>query len=99
MEHSWRTVTPSNDPRHWIKGTIIDRSIPHGFHSRWAIYAVRTISFETDGAGTRSTLYDVRYRVHDATTVTDAEVRQGVEARAVGSFATLDEAERFILNH
>lgn len=100
----WRTLCPSNDPKHLVRGTELEYCIPAGFLSRFKIVSVRTILRDTQWNdddwqnATRGRImgsrivHDVRYRIRDAATVTDAEIRQGVEPRVIGEFATLDEA-------
>lgn len=83
----WRTICPSNDAKHLVRGTELEYCIPDGFLSRFRIVSVRTVKYGE---------YDCRYRVYDASTVTDAEVKAGIKPRSIAEFATLDETLAFI---
>lgn len=85
MQHNWRTLIHSNDPRHTVKGHEIDVSIPSGQMSRFAVYSVRVIN-----------PLDFRYRVRDAVQISDAETKAGKRPPVVAEFDTLDEAEAYI---
>ncbi len=88
----WRTICPSNDPKHLIRGTELESCIPPGFLSRFRIVSVRTVNrkHSSEVLGGRYLEYDCRYRVYDAATVTDAEVRAGITPRSIGEFDTLE---------
>lgn len=89
----WKTLVPSNDPRHLTRGTEIEACRPEGFASRFAIYSVRTVEREwIEERRMWASVFDVRYRVRDAETVTLEQVKQGVRPAVFGEFATLDEA-------
>lgn len=90
----WRTLVPSNDPKHLVKETEIEVCIPSGFRSRFAIYSVRVVGWERDPIAMNGgySVYDVRYRVRDAEAANDAHFREGKSAPIFGEFATLDEA-------
>lgn len=98
MQHNWRTLIPSREPAHMVRGSEIEMSIPDGQHFRFAIYAVRTTEWIKD-AGHWAGGYvsaDCRYRIRDAATVTDAQVAANVRPSIVAEFATLDDAETWI---
>lgn len=84
----WRTITPSNDQKRWVKGCELESCIPPGFLSRFRIVSIRVYDADRNA--------DVRYSVRDAATVTDAEVKAGKLPRSVGEFATLEEALKAI---
>jgi hypothetical protein len=87
----WRTLSKSNDPKHLVRGTEIESCIPPGFLSRFRIVSVRTVN-----RSGKFVEYDCKYRVYDAGTVTDAEVKEGIAPKSIGEFATLDDALKFI---
>ena len=97
----WRTIVPSREPAHMVRGTELEVCFPAGFLSRFAIYSVRTVQWIRDrdhwngGYGE----YDVRYRVRDAFTVSDADVKAGVRPKIFGEYATLDDALAAIEPH
>lgn len=72
---TWRTIVSSRDPKYTVKGTeLACAAVPNTMH-RFAVYEVRTL--EADGG------LGVKYRIRDAQTVTDSEVRAGVRPRIV----------------
>jgi len=88
MQHNWRTLVSSNDPKFWVKGTEIECSIPSGYLSRFAIYSVRTVA-----RGANCIEHDCRYRVRDAA------MAAGLSAAPIAAeFATLEQAEQYINN-
>lgn len=101
MDHNWKTIIPSNDPAHLVRGTEIEYSIPDGFHSRFALYSVRTSQRVKDADHWQGGYisYDLRYRVRDAALITDAETREGKRPPIACEFATLDECEAWIKDH
>jgi hypothetical protein len=88
---NWRTVTPSNDRAHLVRGTELESAIPEGFRSRFAVYSIRTV--ERDTAFTFEVVhqYDRRYVVRDAETVSDADVKDGKRPAIIAQFATETE--------
>lgn len=80
----WRTVCPSNDRKHLVKGTELESCIPPGFASRFRIASVRTYDADRNA--------DALYRVYDAETVNDAQVREGILPASVGQYPTLEAA-------
>lgn len=86
----WRTVTPSCDRKHMVKGTVLESAIMPGCHSRYLVESVRTYDADRNA--------DAYYRVRDAALVSDAEIREGKPSPIVGTFETLDAALEFI-NH
>lgn len=97
----WRTICPSNDPRHLVKGTELEYCFPDGFLHRFKIVSVRTIGYEWDTLdSSRSyTIHDCKYRVYDAATISDAEVKAGIAPHSIGDYATLDAALAAIEPH
>lgn len=87
----WHTICPSNDQKRWVKGCELESCIPPGFLSRFRIVSVRTYDADRNA--------DVYYRVYDAETVTDADVRDGKFAQPVANFETLDAALAAIEPH
>lgn len=85
---NWRTVTPSNDPRHLVRGTELESAIPDGFQSRFAVYSVRTVERDPSFTFEHVMQYDRRYVVRDAATVSDEQVREGVRPAITAQFAT-----------
>jgi hypothetical protein len=84
----WRTITPSNDAKRWVRGTELECAIVPGTRSRFAIYSIRTIERDKDG-----TNYDFEYIVRDAGKISDADVKAGKRPPVTARFATLDEFE------
>lgn len=101
INHDWRTLIPSNDPRHVKRGSEIEVSIPKGepFRSRFAIYSVRVTGWEKDPMAPNGgyLITDATYRVRDAETVSDAQVKSGDRPKIVFEAPTLDQVEAFIL--
>ena len=97
---NWRTLINSREPAYMIKGSELECIKPDGFMSRFMIYAVRSYTRNPDwwpGSITEPRLHaDMRYRVRDADTVSDADVRAGKRPAIVGEFATFDEAMKHI---
>lgn len=83
---NWQTITGSLDPRYMVKGTELAQAILPGNHCRFALVEVRCYDADRNS--------DVTYRVRDAETVTDAEVKSGTRPRVVfeGSY---DDALKF----
>lgn len=86
----WRSVTPSNSPLYFVKGTVLAIAIVPGTLSRFAIAEIRT----WDGANSA-----VRYSVRDASTVLDADIRNGKSPREVASFDGIDAALNYCQNN
>ena len=87
----WRTIRNSRDPKFMVKGHELESCIPSGFLSRFRIVSVRT--YDVDRYA------DVFYRVYDAETVTDADVRAGKFSQPVANFDTLEETLAAIEPH
>ena len=84
---SWRTLIGSANPKFMVKGHELAVTL-YGDNARFSVSEVRVI--EADGyCGTR-------YRVRDAHTVTDAEVRAGKSSQVVADGLTWDEVEAFV---
>lgn len=98
--HDWRTLIPSNDPRHVNRGSELEVSIPKGepFRSRFAIYSVRVTGWERDPMAPNGgyAITDCTYRVRDAHSVSDAQVKAGERPKIVFEAATLDQVEAFL---
>lgn len=95
----WRTIQHANRDQRYVRGTELDYCFPDGFLHRFKIVSVRTVNREDNPSyadGRTMLTYDVKYRVYDAATVTDAEIKQGIAPRSIAEFATLDEALAFI---
>lgn len=94
----WRTVTPSSSPAHLVKGTEIEVCFPAGYHYRFAVYSVRASQWQRDPAHIDGgyVVYDMRYRVRDAATVSDADVRAGKRPAIAFETGDLDAALGFI---
>lgn len=80
---NWRSVTPSNHPKFFVNGTELSTMLLPGLRSRYQICEIRCRG--ADGHPDR------RYAVRDASTVTDAEVREGVRSKIVKWFDYEDE--------
>jgi hypothetical protein len=84
---NWRTLIGSANPKFMVKGHELAVTL-YGEASRFAVYEVR--SLEADGyCGTR-------YRIRDAETVSDADVRAGKFAQVVADGLTWTEVEAFV---
>lgn len=84
----WRSL-PYRQQRFFVRGTELSAAIVPGTLSRFAIYETRC----HDAAG----MPDRYYRVRDAETVTDDEIRAGKQARIVGpAFADPDAAVAWV---
>lgn len=94
---NWQTLVRGDAA--YVKGTEIEGTIPDGFLSRFAIYAVRRLTWAVDEHGREYTDYDVFYRVRDAEAAPDAHYRAGGRAPIFGEFDTLDEALAAIEPH
>lgn len=90
---NWRTIVPSHEPAHRVKGTELEVLIPDGFRSQFAIYSVRC--YKLDGK-TGERYADMYYRIRDAGRVTDARVRSGIRPPIIAACDTLDEAMNYI---
>ena len=97
---NWQTLVPGNDPKQLVRGTEIERCIPPGFRSRFAIYSVRMIVIVRKPSGNYShTVYDVYYRVRDVEAANDQHFKDGKPAPIFGEYATLDDALAAIEPH
>ncbi|QWY83639.1 hypothetical protein [Rhizobium phage RHph_X2_26] len=94
----WRTLVPSRSPQHLVKGTELEVCFPAGYRHRFALYTVRVAHWERDPSHIEGgyMVHDARYRVRDADTINDAQVRAGVRPLVTGEFDTLDAALKFI---
>lgn len=79
----WTTILSSSDPKFLVKGHELSQAL-YGPNSRFAIIEVRTYDKDRFGG--------VRYRVRDAVTVSDADVRKGKRPAIVHECPTLDQA-------
>lgn len=96
----WRTLTPSRDGKHLVRGTELERCIPDGFRSRFAIISVRTITRgEPNPLGGDYWNHDVFYRVRDVEAANDQHFKDGKPAPIFGEYATLDLALSAIEPH
>lgn len=89
---NWRVLVSSYDPSYTVKGTELAVAFVKG--SRFAIYEVRALEPAPAGSPNRYEL-SLRYRVRDALTVSDAEVRLGTRPRIVFEDWDLDKVLEF----
>jgi hypothetical protein len=82
----WRTKVSSMDPKFMVKGTELATAMC-GQNGRFQICEVRALDADR--------MPGVRYRVRDALTVSDQDVRDGKRSEIVQDVATLDEAVAF----
>ncbi len=87
---SWRTITSSRNPKFSVKGTELSVALA-GKNSRFAIYEIRRLDADS--------LPDVFYRVRDADTVSDQDVREGTRPKIVFETHDIDRAVSFIQAH
>ena len=85
----WKTLVHGRDVER--KGIELERAIPSGFHSRFAIYSVRTYREEIGNNG-RFLAPDAYYRVRDAATVTMKDTANGKRPDIFGEYETLEQA-------
>lgn len=83
---NWETLMNSRHPNFLIKGSELAQLIC-GPQMRFAI--VETRAMEADGSP------GVVYRVRDAATVTDAQVRGGKRPAIVATFKTFEDAQAY----
>lgn len=88
---NWSTLPQSDRSRVWVKGTEIERCLPEGFRSRFAIVSVRTYDAERNA--------DVFYRVRDVEAASDDHFKAGNPAPIFGEFPTLELALAAIEPH
>lgn len=79
----WRSL-PYKSGADLVKGTELAVALVPGTLSRFAIYETRGID--------EARLPCLVYRLRDAETVSDADVRQGVRPRIVGTYAEPEQA-------
>ena len=84
----WRTL-PYEPSQYLVVGTEIAAAFVPGTLSRFVIIETRGYPRKENG---RTVAGDVYYRVSDAATVTDDEVREGKRAEVVARFDGVDEA-------
>lgn len=82
--------TPALDAKWLVKGTVLTTAYVPGTHHRFLLEEVRAL--EADGSHT------VLYRLRDAATVSDADVRAGRYSKPVCHSYDLDECLRFALD-
>lgn len=87
MPYDWETVTTYRDPRFLVKGVELAFTVC-GAQMRFAICEHRAMTAEGEPS--------VIYRVRDAETVSDAEVKHGLRPKVVARFHTFEEAETFV---
>ena len=83
----WRSLCGPYDPKLLVKGTELSVALT-GKNSRFAIYEVR--SRDADGNA------DLTYRVRDAETVSDDDVKNGVRPKIVFRSDDLEDCLNFI---
>lgn len=84
---AWRSITPSTYPAFMVKGTELSFGIVPDTCHRFGISEVRAFVMEHG-----KLVPDRIYRVRDAESVTDEEVRNRVRPRIVATFTTEAEA-------
>lgn len=87
FERQWKEVVSSRSPECLVKGIEL-ATLVCGPLSRFQICAHRV--YDAEGFA------DEAYRVRDAHTVTDAQVKEGVRPEIVARFDTLEKAEAFV---
>jgi hypothetical protein len=83
---AWRTLIGHRNPRFMVKGHELAVTL-YGPANRFAVYEVRTLT--SDGPS-------CAYRVRDAETVSDAEVRAGIGSRVIGDGLLWQEVEALV---
>lgn len=83
---AWRVMLTSQDRRFMVKGFALAATL-YGPASRFCVFEVRT--FEDGHAG-------VRYRVHDAHAISDADVAAGKSVPAIAHGLTWDEVDELV---
>lgn len=79
----WRTITTSRSPKFLVKGTELADAL-YGPNNRFLI--VETRALDEEGHPT------VVYRVRDAATVSDWDIKNGNYSRVVATLDTLEDA-------
>ena len=80
----WASVTSSRDSRFMVKGVELANAIVPETLCRFQVCEHRAYTAQREP--------DVIYRVRDAETVSDAQVRDGIRPAIVQSFKTLESA-------
>lgn len=83
----WRTVRDHKDPHFMVKGHVLAQAIYPDSSYRFLIEEVRAM------AADRS--MGIQYRIRDARTVSDAEVRVGKGSQVVATVDTWAEVEAY----
>jgi hypothetical protein len=83
---NWRPLVTSYDRGYMVKGTELSQAIVPDTLSRFAIVEVRTYDADRNS--------DVTFRIRDAATVTDEQVRNG-ERPAIVFRGSLDDCLRY----
>jgi hypothetical protein len=84
MTVEWIVVRDHKDPKFMVKGHVLAQAYVPGSHNRFLIEEVRAMAADRT--------MGVQYRVRDAETVTDAEVRAGKHSQVIGTFDLFDRA-------
>lgn len=84
----WRVVLGRDDPKYMVKGHVLATAFAPGTHSRFMIEEVRRMNADRS--------MGVAYRVRDAATVSDAEVRDGKMSKVVFYADTIDDCLSWI---
>lgn len=88
----WRPILTSADPKFMVKGHVLASAL-YGPQNRFLIEEVRAM---VDDASCFEGYYmGVCYRVRDAATVTDAQVRAGQHSKIIGQMETAQAAMAF----
>ncbi len=84
---NWRTLTSSNHPKFFVKGTELSVAL-FGKNSRFAVYETRTYI--------KSGEFDREYIVRDGEAVSDDDLRQGKRPPIVGRTDDYDKLLAFV---
>lgn len=85
---NWTSLVSSRDQKFLVKGTELACAIVPNHHSRFALYEVRRYVTGDNGKWWS----DVGYRIRDAATVSDADLKNGKRPRVVFEAEGMDEA-------
>jgi hypothetical protein len=86
-ELQWRTLIPSSDRRYTVKGHELNQAVC-GQNSRFALIEVRSLDKDRH--------LDLVYRVRDAHTVSDDDIKAGKRPQVVFENYDIDAAINFI---
>lgn len=87
---NWKTKTPSTSGQFLVKGAVLSTA-KFGPHGRFLVEEAR--AYDADGNADRE------YRVRDASTVSDADIRAGKPSQIVSRTSDYDELLAFVARH